>query len=329
MIHLGCDTEKSHKKDVPQPKPKYQVEHFDQNEIKYGVSLLTKENLKKHVDYLASPELEGRRPGRPGERIASDYIEHEFQSIGLQPTFDRSYRQPFPIEKNAALAFYHHGEGKISLIDGSYRGTNISGYIEGSDPILKKEIVVIGAHFDHLGVIDGELFSGADDNASGVAALIEIAKAFKKSKFRLKRTLIFLAFSGEEFGLAGSKYYVEHPSFPIENVSMMINMDMIGNGRGKVQVFEYKNSIYAKKRLNHSEHLYPVSVVKGKKLEHGTSDHKPFVDRGIPSLMFYTGHHDRYHSPKDTPNLVDYNTLHNISSLVFDSIYKNAMGIEK
>lgn len=183
------------------------------------------ENLRKHIAYLASEKLEGRRTGTEGATVAAGYIANQFAKLRLRPgsrgTDGRAgYLQSFP--------YASAGQPTVT-------GYNVIGILDGTDPVLRREAIVVGAHYDHLGkggqgslaANSTEIHYGADDNASGTAAIVELARQFVQEK-RNKRTIIFIAFSGEEEGLFGSKHYVNNPVFPIENTVAMFNLDMVG-----------------------------------------------------------------------------------------------------
>ena len=192
---------------------------------------------------------------------------------------------------------------------------NVIGMLEGSDPVLKKEYVVIGAHYDHLGrggegsgslaQRSGEIHYGADDNASGTAGVLELARVFSAQNPRPKRSLIFMAFGGEEEGLLGSNYYVNHPLAPLASTVAMINMDMIGRmnnrrlvvgGVGTAQ--EWREIIAAD-----PEKLFQLTLNED---GFGPSDHSSFYGKQIPVLFFWTGTHNDYHKPSDTFEKINY-----------------------
>ncbi|MBO0800136.1 MAG: M20/M25/M40 family metallo-hydrolase, partial [Blastocatellia bacterium] len=201
---------------------------------------------------------------------------------------------------------------------------NIVGTLEGSDPNLKREFIVIGAHYDHLGhggdsssraPGSNEIHHGADDNASGVAGLLELARIFSAEKTKLRRSLVFIAFSAEESGLIGSNYYVNHPAVPLADTVAMINMDMIGRLReGKLSVGGIGTATEFRKlveSLNASAGEGANGGGSGLTLElsedgFGPSDHSSFYAKKIPVLFFYTGVHDDYHKPSDTADKINY-----------------------
>jgi hypothetical protein len=192
---------------------------------------------------------------------------------------------------------------------------NVIGILPGSDPARAREAIVIGAHYDHVGLGGrlsvtpdrvGEIHNGADDNASGTASIIEMGRSAAADRARFPRTLVFIAFAGEERGLLGSAYYASHPVFPTENTIAMLNLDMVGRARGGVDVsgLEASPSIEAD--------LKAASTATGANLQikregpgAGRSDDSNFLDRGIPAINFFTGFHADYHRPGDDWEKID------------------------
>lgn len=200
---------------------------------------------------------------------------------------------------------------------------NVVGVLEGSDPILKKENIIIGAHYDHLGrggdgsgslaPRSGEIHHGADDNASGTAGLIELARVFNAQRPRLKRTVIFIAFGGEEEGLLGSNYYVNHPLTPLSNTVTMINMDMIGRMKdGKLTIGGVGTAKEWRDIIGQKNDFALTLNEDG----FGPSDHSSFYGKQVPVLFFFTGTHTDYHKPSDTFEKINYNDQARILSLV-------------
>jgi aminopeptidase YwaD len=200
---------------------------------------------------------------------------------------------------------------------------NVVGILEGSDPVLKKENIVIGAHYDHLGrggegsgslaPRSGEIHHGADDNASGTAGLIELARVFSAQRPRLKRTVIFIAFGGEEEGLLGSNYYVNNPLTPLTNTVAMINMDMIGRMKdGKLTIGGVGTAKEWRDIIGQKNDLALTLNEDG----FGPSDHSSFYGKQVPVLFFFTGTHTDYHKPSDTFDKINYADEARILSLV-------------
>ena len=207
---------------------------------------------------------------------------------------------------------------------------NVIGVIEGSDPKLKNEYIVIGAHYDHLGhggessraPDSNEIHHGADDNASGTAGLIEMARIFSAERKQLRRSLVFIAFSGEESGLVGSHHYVNNPIVPIENIAAMINMDMIGRlrdnkltigGLGTAQ--EFRKIIESSNSSLTTEKQFALQLSDD---GFGPSDHSSFYAKKIPVLFFFTGTHEDYHKPSDTADKINYEGAARIISFAAD-----------
>lgn len=198
---------------------------------------------------------------------------------------------------------------------------NVVGVIEGSDPVLKNESIIIGAHYDHLGrggegslaPRPGEIHHGADDNASGTAGVLELARIFSQGP-KLKRTLVFIAFSGEEEGLLGSNYYVNHPLMPLDKTVAMINMDMIGRMKDRKLIIG---------GVGTAKEWRPLLTASNSGFEltmnedgYGPSDHSSFYSKQIPVLFFWTGTHNDYHKPSDTSEKINYDDEARILSLV-------------
>ena len=198
---------------------------------------------------------------------------------------------------------------------------NVVGFWEGSDPQFKNEIIVIGAHYDHLGAKnDSIIYNGADDNASGTAGVLAVAKAFSCSPFRPKRSILFITFAGEEKGLFGSRYYVgTEPLFPLKNTIAMINLDMIGrNDTSAVKIYGADSSPELKEtflNVNQTVKLH-YTFASLKKLR-GSSDHQFFRKNEIPYLFFFTGLHQDYHKPTDTVDKILPQKIANIVKAVF------------
>ena len=256
-----------------------------------------KEDFKNHVEYLSSDSLMGRETGTLGEELAKQYIVEQFLKTNLS-FFHPNYSQKYEIK-----TLHHHVKLKEPIV--SY---NVVGYIDNSS----EKTIVIGAHYDHLGMGEqGSLYSGekqihngADDNASGVALLIELANYFSNKK--INSNLIFVAFSGEEKGLLGSNYFVNN--FPIEpsSINCMINMDMVGryDSQKGVIIGGIGTSPFWSKALEkiNIDGLKVVTDSSGI----GPSDHASFYLKNIPVLHFFTGAHEDYHKPTDDADKINY-----------------------
>ena len=241
----------------------------------------------EHIRVLAADSLQGRETGTPGNRMAMEYIEQEFRAAGLAPV-DSGYRHAFTVDTDEATV---HGVNLIGLI----RGTK-----------YPDRAIVITAHYDHVGVRDGQIYNGADDNASGVAGLLAAAHWFRRHA--PATTLIFAALDAEEKGLLGATALLKHPPVPLEQIRLNINLDMISRSS--------KKELYAAGTA-HYPWLKPLltSVARPDSLrllfghdtpEHGAqhdwtlaSDHGVFHQHGIPFIYFGVEDHEDYHKPSD------------------------------
>ena len=195
---------------------------------------------------------------------------------------------------------------------------NVLALLPGSDPVLRDEVVVIGAHYDHIGVRQGKIYNGADDNASGTSGLLEIAEAFAELSTRPRRSILFIAFSAEEMGLLGSEYYVEHPVFPLDQTVAMINLDMIGrNAPNAVDVVGSNRSPELHAINVEANHEIGLRLTYNGEKYFSRSDQANFAKHGIPVLFYNTGDHPDYHRPSDVVSKVNPTKIARIARLAF------------
>ena len=275
----------------------------------------------KHDKYLSSDKLEGRFVGTKGNNDAAAYIKKYFKKYGLQK-FNDTYDQPFKV-------FVKEGINKMK--SDSVSTQNVFGFIEGSDEKLKNEFIVIGAHYDHWGW-GGKgsgskkkdtiaIHNGADDNASGVSALLCILEEVSKLKIKPKRSIIFISFSGEEEGLLGSKYFVNHLPVKKEAVKVMLNMDMVGRLNAEKQIYmggagTFPNGVELMKKLGDNSGLNQV-VFAG---DVGGSDHVSFYKASISAIGFHTGGHPQYHTPEDDIELINFQGGALVSNYIYNAL---------
>jgi hypothetical protein len=268
--------------------------------------------IKEHIKILASDSMQGRGTGKEGEKMAAAYIQAQFKKLKLAHKKDNnSYLQSFPFKGGA------HGEGEAGTAN------NIAGFLDNQAP----NTIIIGAHYDHLGTGDQgssldanhqeKIHNGADDNASGVAGVIELARFLSTNKVKEKSNFLFLCFSGEELGLFGSKYFTENPTLDLATVNYMINMDMIGRLDPQTKIL-----------MVHGTGTSPVWEPLVKKLENenvkvktdssgtGPSDHTSFYLKNIPVLHFFTGSHSDYHKPSDDWDKINYKGEADVLSVI-------------
>ena len=218
-------------------------------------------------------------------------------------------------------------------------GQNVLGMIEGSDEKLKNEMIVVGAHYDHIGMGyfgsrigaegRGKIHFGADDNASGTVGVMALAKAFAALKKMTKRTLVFALWDGEEKGLVGSSYFVEHPTIKLKNVVAYINFDMIGRLReDKLHAIGTATSDKWEELINgvNEEFKFKMGFSKS---AFGGSDHASFARYKIPVIFFITGGHPDYHTPKDTADKINYEGIVKVSKLTYKLMLKLAQSVER
>lgn len=274
----------------------------------WSVSAQKDLNVRVDVVYLASDDLEGRATGTRGEALAAEYIVHRMQDLGLKPKGSDGWYQSFSFSSNP------HDRSKKDI-----QGRNVIGYLDRK----AKSTIVIGAHYDHLGhgqagslsPSDKSVHNGADDNASGVAAMLWLAEKLSARK-KLKSNVLFIAFSGEEYGLHGSKAFTDNPTVPLAQIKAMINMDMVGR-LNEEKVIAIGGSGTSLEWTQTLDRIKP----EGLKFNYtasgvGPSDHTSFYLKDIPVLHFFTGQHTDYHKPSDDSPLVNYDGIVQVAGVI-------------
>jgi Zn-dependent M28 family amino/carboxypeptidase len=207
---------------------------------------------------------------------------------------------------------------------------NVVGFLEGVDPDLKKEIIVIGAHYDHVGVSNDSIYNGADDNASGTAGVMEIAEAFTQCKTRPKRSLLFMTFAGEEKGLFGSRYYADDPLLPIENTIVMLNLDMISrNDTNEVAIIGSPTSSDLKAINEQANETIGMELAYDQERYFLNSDHYSFYRKDIPVLFYNSKMTPDLHKPSDDPEKIIPVKMAKIGRLVFATAWMIANRTER
>ena len=270
------------------------------------------------VRYLADDALEGRLAGSPGERCAADYIAARFEALGLTPAgANGTWFQDVPIPRAASGANPHATDPHATVT-----GRNVVALLEGTDPALQSEFVVIGAHYDHLGLggsgslAPGEaaIHNGADDNASGVAALLLTAALLGEE--RPARPVVLIAFTGEESGLLGSAFYARTPTVVLDRARAMLNMDMVGRLEDEPLIVYGVGTATEWTDLVEREAGEAGITVALQPDGVGPSDHTSFYLRDMPVLHFFTNTHADYHKPSDDWERVDAAGIERIAGLV-------------
>jgi hypothetical protein len=259
-------------------------------------NLVEPPRLLDDIKFLTEDWLQGRATGSPGADSAATYLAWRFSEVGLQPAAG-GWFQSFTIGRDAPLL----RTGKGGLV-----GKNVIGILPGRDPVLRNQTVILGAHYDHLGLggfgsLDpdsaGRVHNGADDNASGIAGLIQVAARLAASP--PARTVVFIAFSGEELGLLGSAHYVKEPIYPLDGTLAMINLDMVGRLRaGRLIVYGAKTAKEFPALLD-SLNWYAGLDIKAQGDGYGPSDQSSFYAAKRPVLHLFTDLHEDYHRTTD------------------------------
>ena len=275
-----------------------------------------KEIIKKmtaEVSYLASDELKGRETGTDSEKLAADYIASKFKEYNLIEKGNKGYLQYF----EATIQENPHSQSTKRKIT----GINVIGEIDNN----QNQTIIIGAHYDHLGygdfgsLYDGEraIHNGADDNASGVSILINLANSLKEIK---EYNYLFIAFSGEEHGLFGSSYYAKNPTIDLDNVRFMINFDMVGRlNKENILAINGVGTSSKWQELIKDANIFSFEL-KTTESGIGPSDHTSFYLQDIPSIHFFTGQHSDYHKPSDDVDKINFNGMYKIHQYVKEII---------
>lgn len=263
--------------------------------------------IKKHIYYLASDKLKGRAPGTAGEKQAANYIAGLFKQYNLTPMGTNGYFQPFTYHQSNNPHDTVHTSGK------KYEGRNIIGFLDNG----AAKTIVIGAHFDHLGndgrgsslekESKGKIHNGADDNASGSAGVLELARYYSSNGVTEKTNFLFICFSAEEAGLIGSKYYTNNPTLALDKIQCMLNMDMVGrlvDSTKKLMIYGVGTNDLFVNKLNKINHGRFKLVLDSAGV--GPSDQTSFYLKKIPVLHFFTGQHSDYHKSTDDPEKINY-----------------------
>lgn len=277
---------------------------------------INESELRVHIEYLASDKLEGREPGTKGEKLAYQYIVKQFKNYGLKPLGEKGYLQRFEYK---TMLSPHDTVAKAQ----KKNGTNVIGFLDNG----ATNTIVIGGHFDHLGNKEHSssldknkkqkvIHNGADDNASGTAGVLALAKYFSTNDVKENSNFLFICFSAEEDGLIGSKYFTNHPTMDLNKISCMINMDMIGrlnDSTKKLMVFGVGTSPAYTNIFN--------SVKTDLKLGYdssgvGPSDQTSFYLKNIPVLHFFTGQHPDYHKSSDDADKINYKGEQQVLELI-------------
>lgn len=284
--------------------------------LEEAAATITAADMRERIAFLASDEMAGRDTPSPGLERTAEYLAAEFGRLGLEPggdggTFVQSY--PLPAASREAAAA---------------RAPNVVGIRRGSDPALRDTYVVLSAHMDHVGIgppdaTGDSIYNGADDDASGTAAIVEVAEAFASLPDPPARSLLFLAVSGEERGLLGSRWFADHPPFPTDRLAANLNVDMISrNEPGSIALIGLDHSSLGPLVRSIADELpeLGLAVLSDPWPEERfffRSDHYSFARRGVPAIFFFAGTHEDYHRPSDEIEEIDPDKAARVARLVF------------
>lgn len=270
-------------------------------------------NLRAHLSFLADPAREGRGIGTRGLAEARDYIRDQFTALGLEPGLPTGYEQVFSIPAGP--------DGKPARL------ANLIGIVPGSNPAFDGQSVIVSAHYDHLGLgwpqdraaYQGQVHPGADDNASGVAVMLELARLVAKT--RPARSVAFIAFSGEEAGLLGARYFVRNPApFTLDGIHSVINLDSVGRlNEGPLKLLGTASAsewVHVARGVSHVTGV-PSESKPG---DAEGSDQQAFLERGIPAIQVFANAHGDYHSPTDTMDKVDISGMAKVATFVEETL---------
>ena len=283
-----------------------------------------RDQLMADVRLLASPPFEGRRTSTPGGLKARAVIVERFTALGLEPAGKSGYLDPF--------SFVHHSIRGLFSPGRSFRAdysdaANVVGAIRGTSP--SASTIVVSAHYDHLGTVDAQTYPGADDNASGVAVLFALARAF--SVERPAHRLVFVAFDAEEEGLRGAEAFVASGLVPLDRIAINVNMDMVSrNDRNEIFAVGTYQSPWLKPLLQDVQSRSGVKILfghdrplrKAGSVEDWTdqSDHGIFATHNVPFVYFGVEDHDDYHRPTDTADKIDRRFFGDVADMIVEAV---------
>ena len=282
-----------------------------------------KVTMMEDVAVLANDSLSGRKTGSEGERKAAEYIAKRFADLNLEPKGTAGYFQKFTYK--ASKNPHQEAQFTSETTDSTQTGQNVIAYLDNQ----AENTVVIGAHYDHLGMGgEGSLYregpaihNGADDNASGVAMMLHLADSlrFDSAQRPKQNNYLFIAFSGEEEGLLGSNYFVKNPTIDTKKITYMLNMDMVGrlNDENTLAVYGLGTSPIFKQVVNANADTLNIAENESGV---GPSDHTSFYLADIPVLHFFTGQHEDYHKPTDDTEKVNFEGMKTVVSYIFSII---------
>jgi Peptidase family M28 len=311
----------------PTPNPSAPIE------LQHALNRISADSLRGNLSFLSSDVLAGRWTPSAGLDIAAEFIASRFRAAGLEPWNGQDYFQVADLTELAKKS----GELRGRVIDHPIIARNIVGVLRGSDPELQNTYLIVSAHYDHIGTLDtsgklssdkaekdgDRIFNGANDDGSGTVSVIEIASAFAKMRLRPKRSIVFIAFCGEELGELGSLYYTQHPLFPLKETVADINLEQVGRsdsdiGRGNASTNGYGYTTITP-MFEKAAKLSGVSMIKTKESDQyfPASDNYRFAQVGVPDLTVATSFEfPDYHRLKDEWQKIDFPEMVKVDRLI-------------
>ncbi len=268
---------------------------------------ISAECLRNHLDYLADDAMEGREAGTEGGRRAAEFLREQLANLQIRGAgVDGGFFQPFAP---------------------NFR--NVVGLLQGSDPELKDQVVIVGAHYDHVGYGTkensrgpiGKIHNGADDNASGTSALLELAEAFSRLPEAPRRSILFAFWDAEEKEMLGSRHWLGQPTIPLGRLAAVLNLDMIGRLRqNRLTVYGSRSGYGFRRLVSRQNNRIGLRLDFSWELE-DDADHYPFFRRGTPVLFLHTGLHNEFHSPADDAELIHGEGMERVVRLAFHVLH--------
>lgn len=317
LLLVGTCSNKRHSEKVKDLKTS--IEYENTSQVETYLRSINEVDLKKHLYEIASDKYAGRMTGKSGHNDVCDYIRKFYDSLNIKPA------DTYPN--------YYQTVPKTYLPEDLNASQNVIAFIKGSE--FPEEYLIISAHSDHMGVVDGKIYNGADDNGSGTSAILEIAEAFKLAEtngIRPKRSIVFLHVTAEEHGLYGSRYYIDNPAFPLDKTVATLNTDMIGRiddrhrnnpeyiyliGSDRISTELDYIVRKANDEFTNLELDYTYNALNDSNRYYSRSDHYNFALKDIPVIFFFNGEHEDYHKSSDTVDKINFKILKQRTQLIF------------
>ncbi len=296
----------------------------NKSQLKFAKTITAKD-LNDYLTVFSSDEFEGRETGTEGQKKAANYLKNFYSSLNIKG----GDKDDTPYFQEISTSYFNNRFGDSE---------NVIAMIEGSE--MPNEYLILTSHYDHEGIKNGKIYNGADDDGSGTVAIMEIAQAFKEAinkGFEPKRSIIFMHVTAEEKGLLGSKYYSEHPIYPLNQTIANLNIDMIGRkdkahenndnyvyliGSNRLSTELHEISETTNSKFTNLELDYTFNAEDDPNRFYYRSDHYNFAKHDIPIIFYFNGVHEDYHKPTDTSEKIEYELLAKRAKLIFHTAWE-------